>query len=288
MEEDFAITSLREVAQEHLLTHMVDDCLGHSDGYQPASAAVLVCDDTAAQVISCSIKVDHLVANRSIIAIQSLTVSRQPYQGIEVIYCIAPHMKSIEQVALDWQKGKPPPYSQANIYFLTDPDEAVLDVIREAPLLNHLHSCKVLNLGYAPVDAQGFITARVDVPNASPWIGLNELYGVQSGDGHWNQVAESISKSLMTLLMSVGEIPRHIRYLERSDIARARSRNQNLASEVAKKLNQRVSDWRENQDPQLESPVERPTTVLVMDRTWDMCTPLATAGSFGSLIIEHF
>ena len=189
MEEDFAITSLREVAQEHLLTHMIDDCLGHSDGYQPANAAVLVCDDTAAQVISCSIKVDHLVANRSIIAIQSLTVSRQPYQGIEVIYCIAPHMESIKQVALDWQKGKPPPYSRANIYFLTEPDEAVLHLIREAPLMGHLHYCKVLNLGYAPVDAQGFITARVDGANASPWIGLNELYGVQSGASHWNQVA---------------------------------------------------------------------------------------------------
>ena len=82
----------------------------------------------------------------------------------------------------------------------------------------------------------------------------------------------------MTLLMSVGEMPRHIRYLERSDITRGRLRIMNLASEVAKKLNQRVSDWRKNQDPQSEGPVERPTTVLVMDRTWDMCTPLATAG----------
>ena len=54
---EFEVTCMRNVARQHIIHSMIDPCLNTKGG----AAAVLVCDDPAARLLSCAIQVKDLV-----------------------------------------------------------------------------------------------------------------------------------------------------------------------------------------------------------------------------------
>eukprot|EP00656_Telonema_subtile_P002879 TRINITY_DN11314_c0_g1_i1.p1 TRINITY_DN11314_c0_g1~~TRINITY_DN11314_c0_g1_i1.p1 ORF type:complete len:661 (-),score=154.81 TRINITY_DN11314_c0_g1_i1:208-2190(-) len=263
MEEDpdlFEPTSLIELTKNRWMSDMVAPLLFDN----PDAWFIMVADEVATQMLGASCKVDDLTANR-IALLEQLGRLRMPFVGLDVIYVIEPTAESVSKVIADWEEGKEP-YMNIHIYFLSECPDKELDKIARMPNIERVCTCKAINISYQPTDSHGFTLGFQ--PDEYQY-----MFGRGARPENLKIFTAQMVNAVVSLCASLGERPKHIRCWN----SPARSRVKELGAQIR----QRLDEW----------PLSLPdseTTVIVMDRTFDMVTPFMDSWTWGHMIQENF
>merc|ERR1711865_179455 len=203
---------------------------------------------------------------RRIALLESLERERFPFPGLDVIYVIQPEASSVDKIIADWDDDGEDPYNNIHIYFLSPCDKKLLDRIANMRMCEKIVTCKEVNIMFQPVDGHGFS------------LGMDpDHYATMFGRGmrpenvkNWKTL---MVDSITSLCTSLGEKPKHVRYWNFP--------SKSLTKDVAEGVREAI-------DKQTLNLPASETTVLILDRSFDMVTPFMDHWCWGHIILENF
>jgi len=259
--DGFVPTSLKDLTRDRWLNEMIGPLL-HA---QPDAWFVMVADAVAQTMIGGSCKIADL-NRRRIALLESLERERFPFPGLDAIYVIQPEASSVDKIIADWDEDGEDPYNNIHIYFLSPCDKKLLDRIANMRMCEKIVTCKEINIMFQPVDSHGFS------------LGMDpDHYATMFGRGmrpenvkNWKTL---MVDSIVSICTSLGEKPKNVRYWNAPP--------KSLVKDVAEAVRTAID----------EQPLQLPaseTTVLILDRSFDMVTPFMDHWCWGHIILENF
>eukprot|EP00658_Telonema_sp_P-2_P003236 TRINITY_DN1118_c0_g1_i15.p1 TRINITY_DN1118_c0_g1~~TRINITY_DN1118_c0_g1_i15.p1 ORF type:complete len:669 (-),score=214.05 TRINITY_DN1118_c0_g1_i15:284-2290(-) len=257
----FVPTSLKELTKNRWMKEMIGPLLqDNADAW-----FIMVADEVSMQMIGSSCTVDDLTDNR-IALLESIEKLRMPFVGLDVVYVLEPTAESVSKFIADWDEDGEEPYMHIHVYFLSTCPDKELDRIAKMRGIERVITCKEVNIAYQPVDSHGYTLGFK--PDEYQY-----MFGRGARPENLKIFTAQMINAVVSLCASLGERPKYVRCWN----SPARSRVKELGAHIR----QRLDEW----------PLKLPdseTTVLIMDRTFDMVTPFMDHWCWGHMIQENF
>ncbi|KAJ1343490.1 hypothetical protein BSLG_001932 [Batrachochytrium salamandrivorans] len=196
---------------------------------------------------------------------------RQAHPDKEAIYFISSTQDSVKAIIEDYTKARPL-YSAAHVFCTSALSDQLFDRIQRSPAINHLKTCKELNIDFFAPDSQSFL---FDYPDS--WYTLFNPHVPSL----LRYELDIISKRIVSVLATLGEYP-YIRYHTRPTMFSTSPQNslsQDLALMVQEELD-KLCTHDASFPPQ--SPYKRPV-MIITDRSIDVLAPLLHEFSYQAM-----
>ncbi|KAJ1343596.1 hypothetical protein BSLG_001865 [Batrachochytrium salamandrivorans] len=196
---------------------------------------------------------------------------RQAHPDKEAIYFISSTQDSVKAIIEDYTKARPL-YSAAHVFCTSALSDQLFDRIQRSPAINHLKTCKELNIDFFAPDSQSFL---FDYPDS--WYTLFNPHVPSL----LRYELDIISKRIVSVLATLGEYP-YIRYHTRPTMfstSPQKSLSQDLALMVQEELD-KLCTHDASFPPQ--SPYKRPV-MIITDRSIDVLAPLLHEFSYQAM-----
>ncbi|KAH6598779.1 hypothetical protein BASA61_002806 [Batrachochytrium salamandrivorans] len=256
--------SLRETLKARILNDMLRAV------NPPSRWKVLVVDVYSLRLLnSCFKMADILSENISVV--EGLMNKRQAHPDKEAIYFISSTQDSVKAIIEDYTKARPL-YSAAHVFCTSALSDQLFDRIQRSPAINHLKTCKELNIDFFAPDSQSFL---FDYPDS--WYTLFNPHVPSL----LRYELDIISKRIVSVLATLGEYP-YIRYHTRPTMfstSPQKSLSQDLALMVQEELD-KLCTHDASFPPQ--SPYKRPV-MIITDRSIDVLAPLLHEFSYQAM-----
>lgn len=260
--EGFVPTSLKDLTRDRWMNEMIGPLIAQN----PDAWFIMVADTVAQSMIGGSCRIGDLNKNR-IALLENLEKVREPFPGMDVIYVIQPEPESVQLIIEDWDEVHEDPYMNIHIFFLAPvKNQELLSKIANLGKKERIATCKEVNIMFQPVDGHGFS------------LGMDpDHYATMFGRGmrpenvkNWKTL---MVDSITSLCTSLGEKPKHVRYWNFP--------SKSLTKDVAEGVREAI-------DKQTLNLPASETTVLILDRSFDMVTPFMDHWCWGHIILENF
>ncbi|KAJ3219016.1 hypothetical protein HDU67_003006 [Dinochytrium kinnereticum] len=189
----------------------------------------------------------------------------------DAVYFLSPTLETIEHVMKDFEKGNEL-YPHAHFYFTSPLTDELFDKLTSCVPNTVMETCLELNLDFLPLESRVF---HFNMPNPI------DLYKSQSG-AEVEDLLSSIAKKFRGVLYTLNEDP-VIRFYDPSDT------KNNLSARLARKILAEVQDIKKLEKT-FPSPtpfdIHGPATVLIVDRTMDIITPLIHSYGYQAMIYD--
>ncbi|KAJ8326195.1 syntaxin binding protein 1 [Batrachochytrium dendrobatidis] len=257
--------SLRETLKKRIINDMLRAV------NPPSRWKILVVDAYALRLLNSCCKMPD-VLSENISVVEGLSNKRQAHPDKEAIYFISPTLDSVRAVIDDYSKTRPP-YAAAHVFTTSALSDQLFERIQHSPAINHLRTCKELNIDFFAPDSQSFI---FDYPDS--WYTLFNPHAPSL----LKYELDHIAKRIVSVLATLGEYP-YIRYHTRPvpfSTAPQKSLSQDLAVQVQEELDKLC-----RHDPSFppQSTFKRPV-LIITDRSIDMISPLLHEFSYQAVV----
>lgn len=254
-------TSIRELINERIMTDIIKST--RSSDYK-----VLVLDPHATKILSSCCKMTDIMSE-NIMLIEDLMKKRQPMRSKDVVYFLQPNEDSIRKLCTDWQSPNKLMYRQAHLFFTSQVSDTAFNEIASSNLSKHIQTFKEVNISFVALEKLVFDIDQQET--------FNTLFSSISNDTSINHYLEFIADQLATTLTSLEEFPTIRAYKQPHE-----QQKQSLSERLAQVLCQKLLRYK-GQDPSFQSESEK-TQLLILDRSYDMITPLLHDLTYQSMI----
>eukprot|EP00935_MAST-01C_sp_MAST-1C-sp1_P002343 g2343.t1 len=244
---------------------MIREAASSSEGY-----LVMVMDDAATRVISPVLRMYDIMEEK-VTLVEKLSLNRQPFPEMEVIYLVAPTDASVEYILRDFEDPKKPKYGDVHLFFLSHASDAIFNKLRQnSVLLSRVKALKEVNLDFLALESGVF---SLDLKNS-----LCDLFAPDIPSSHLQQHTTEIARKLVTLCATLNEYP-YIRFPADN------IKMQNLAQVFRAMMDRFLADNRDfryvGQEP---GEGYKRGTLLLLDRTVDPLAPLLHEFTYQAMV----
>jgi syntaxin-binding protein 1 len=204
------------------------------------------------------------VLNRGIFNIENLHLKRKSYPNYSVIYFVSPCKESIEAIVNDFKDRNDPTYGNVHIHFSSRVLDTNLASLATENLAHRIKSLKELNVSF--FCKNNLYDFRI--PNSM------QIFALQGNNSNTQRrsMLNKLKDDLMTVIVSMKEFP----YIQYQD--------SKLCSEFASMVNGNLHELEELK--LLNN--ERKSILLILDRSFDVVTPVLHDYSYKSIIHDFF
>ena len=224
---------------------------------------ILVVDEYTTKLLSFYLTMSDIL-NRGIFNLENLHLKRKSYPNYSVIYFVSPCKESIEAIVNDFKVRNDPTYGNVHIYFSSRVLDTYLSMLANENLAYKIKSIKELNVSF--FSKNNLYDFRI--PNSM------QIFALQGNNFNKQRriFLNKLKDDLMTVIVSMKEFP-YIQY-----------QNSNLCSEFASMVNGNLHELEELK--LLNN--KRNSILLILDRSFDVVTPVLHDYSYKSIIYDFF
>ena len=192
---------------------------------------------------------------------------------MDALYIVEPSALSIDRIIQDFtpptialKSGrKGPAYAAAHLFLTGAIPQQLFQRLAASPAAGSIKSFYEIYIDFVPFESRVFVTDRLTADNTSSCIALPFIFGTRRVPDSINQelmALERMADHIVSCCVTMGEAP-NIRYSASSPLSL------NLATLVQNSLDRYMS-----QGGGGGSTFKRGSTLIVLDRTFDLLTPL--------------
>jgi hypothetical protein len=225
------------------------------------STKVLILDKETAHILNNFVEMTDIL-NSGISLVESILVERQPLPHLDAIYFISPTSESIEKLIEDFQDPDTPKYHSAHVFFHTACEDKQLQKIAQERVVAKIKTLKEANIDFIGKEGQLF---KIESDKS-----FFNLYSPDSSSA--KKELQKLAKKIVTVCATLGEFP-IVRY------AKSHTHSSALAQYISEGLE------RLRRAKALLPSGER-ATLIVLDRTHDLITPLLHDFCYQSMVYD--
>jgi len=252
-----SLNTLKDYAKFRLLNdtiNFIKSKYGDTLGYY-----ILVVDPDSVKVLSSVCKMYDLISYK-ISTVEYLNLTRKPFPTSEAIYFISPTRASVEKLLEDFKLPSEPQYSFVHLCFTSTLPEDLMGLISQSVgLVPRIRSLRELNLNFLVKDSDLFhfgVTPNLSIyspKTITPWTSI-------------------FAERLLTVCSAFLEAP-YVQYYGGSYFCKE------VATSFQAKMKELLS--------KTNSPPHEPKgTVIILDRTYDLSSPLMHDYCYESIIYD--
>lgn len=253
--------SIKSRATDRLILDMIEAVKNYNENNSPF--IVMVLDDFTTKILSSYVSMSELL-RLGIFSVEDISKSRKSYPNYSVIYFLSPTKLSCEQVLSDFADISNPKYGDVHLFFAYRLLNSVMEILAHQNLGFRVKSLKELNLAFFSSASQASLRSDDAI----------QMFSLQSSNSSADRskIFNSIKERIVTLFASMKEFP-YIQY-----------QNSKLCADFAQLLN---GDLYDLFDSKLLN-TERKTICLILDRSFDLVTPVLHDYSYRCLVHDFF
>nr|CAH69616.1 Sec1-4 syntaxin-binding protein [Paramecium tetraurelia] len=232
----------------------------------------LIVDQKTVKVVSAYMKMAELM-ELGVSAVEKLELGRKPFPKLHAIYFISPTQDSIQRVLDDFKDKKNPQYGVVHLFLSNEIDQGLMQKIAQCnSLITKIASFKIVNLDFACTSDQVF---TIETPEM-----LTKAYTSQNVQ----QLLKEASYKLATLLISFNKF-----YSFEFLYNQAENKlSEQIAKLAAARLQELLASFVKQKNEQYDN-IEKEAgkiTVMIIDRSYDVATPLLHDFYYQSMIYD--
>lgn len=253
--------SIRSRATDRLILDMIETVKNSNENRSPF--IVLVLDEFTTKILSSYVSMSELL-RLGIFSVEDINKLRKSYPNYSVIYFLSSTKQSCELVVSDFSDASNPKYGDVHLFFAFRLLNTLMEILVHENLGFRVKTFKELNLAFFSSASQACLRSEEAI----------QLFSLQSSNstGERNKICNSIKERVVTLFASMKEYP-YIQY-----------QNTKICSDFAQLLNGDLFDLFDSK--YLNS--ERKTVCLILDRSFDLATPVLHDYSYRCLVHDFF
>lgn len=214
------------------------------------------------------------IMQENVSLVEDLHKRREPLPRIEALYLLAPEAESVRAVIDDFrtdiqeQRRNQKMYKSAHLVFLSPLPDALLQLIGESVLAEHIRTLKEINMHFMVAESQVFLTNMAGC--------IPRLFGTGLQDRQQSlELRRRMNIALTTFLVTMGERP----YIRASRTDMAQDFAEGLEAELTG-LQRSLPGY-----PPARA-LENRSTLLVVDRSVDLLAPLLHEFTYGAMAYD--
>lgn len=271
MEEEKKLPyNIKDNVRTFLLEDVFSSCKTNKNFEFEAGMFMMVVDEKSIAVLNTFVQLTDLMET-GIAGLEKLELVRKKFPKMHAIYFISSDKKSIDLLAKDFDDISKPQYGFIHIIFYNGlPDDVLKYLMGKTNIVSMIVNIKVIQLQFMALDEVCFSFGMKSL--------MNEVYtddmGAEEKENKINELASCVS----TLVTGLKEF-HNIQVLYNKP-----SNGPSVAKAVAEKAQDRIGQILASKPkPGLPPP---PVTLIIMDRTEDLLTPLKHDLYYGSLLVD--
>ncbi|CAD8085369.1 unnamed protein product [Paramecium sonneborni] len=233
----------------------------------------LIVDQKTVKVVSAYMKMAELM-ELGVSAVEKLELGRKPFPKLHAIYFISPTQESIQRVLDDFKDKKNPQYGVVHLFLSNEIEQGLMQKIAQCnSLITKIASFKIVNLDFACTSDQVF---TIETPEF-----LTKAYNTSQNE---QQLLKEASFKLATLLISFNKF-----YSFEFLYNQAENKlSEQVAKLTATRLQELLNSFVKQKNEQYDN-IEKEAgkiTVMIIDRSYDVATPLLHDFYYQSMIYD--
>ena len=264
MEKSGSSSSLKSFAKRRLLSDMIGGSReAAKKKNKPCKEFILVIQKESLSIINSLLKMTDLTSN-GVFGVERLDLARKPFPMFQAIYFINPTNEAFDQIAQDMEDGL---YSHIHIFTVSEiPEEVMANLSSKKKMIRKLLSLKELNLDFRTVDDCTFTLEMFGI--------LNYLYF--EDHGYKSLICDRIAKKLfcaLSIMMPTQSLEVTFQKTKTCSL---------VAGGVLDKFQAYLDNLAKSKAP--EEDKDGPIKVLILERSYDVITPLMHDFYYQSLV----
>ena len=253
-------STIKSKVMDRLLLDMIENV---KTEFKDSPFIVLIVDDYTTKLLSSYLTMSELLRT-GIFSIEPLNLTRQSFSNYQAIYFISPTRENLEKVVKEYEDLSKPQYGHIHLFFPYRILDSVMEVLANENIAFRIKSMRELNVAFFANEDNFSIREENSLQLFA--------YNSNSFNIERKKMLSNIKNKVMTLFASMKEYP-YIQY-----------QNTVLCRELADLLNGDLNEL--NEFKLLKK--ERNTICLLLDRSFDIITPLLHDYTYRSLIYDFF
>lgn len=249
--------------QQATMKRILEDLLGHVSSASSSKMIVMVLDAPTIRSVSNIVSVYELAGN-GVAVVEKLETERQPMPGLDVLYLVTPTDEAIDWIIRDFTGRQK--YHQAHLSFTSRVTQSMMARLANSELLASVKSCLEVNLDFRLYSPEVFDLTQ---PGVYPHLfSPKDRFTCAT-------VIEVMATRLAQVCAALHELP-HIAY----------STSSALAKQLASGLEEQMElIYRSIHNYPI---VENRATIVILDRRFDLTTPLMHDVTYESILHDLF
>ena len=259
--------NIKENVKNFLLDEVFKSCVSNKHFDFEAGMFMMVVDEKSISVLNTFVQYTDLM-ERGVAGIERLDLKRKRFPKMHAIYFLSSTRQSIDLMAQDFQNPSEPQYGFIHLIFYNGcSDDMLKYLMSKTNIISIIVNLKVIQLQFMAIDETTYTFGYKGL--------MNTLYTNDLPDEKENMVQE-LAVSISTLVTGL------------KDFHNIQVFHNTTGNGIAKKVGEKVIDRIKNMLSQKPKPVVSPppVTLIIMDRTHDLMTPLKHDPYYNSLIMD--
>jgi syntaxin-binding protein 1 len=259
--------NIKENVKNFLLDEVFHSCRTNKMFDFEAGMFMMIVDEKSISVLNSFVQYSDLM-EKGVAGLEKLTLQRKKFPKMHAIYFIASNRESIDLLAKDFEDKSKPHYGFLHIIFYNGCSDDMLEyLLTKKEILSMIVNIKVIQLQFNGIDETTFTLNQKGL--------LPVLYGSGEVQGR-DETIEELSTSVSTLVTALKDF-------HNIQIVYSKG-GKGTAKTIAEKVNSRLSALLQKKSKPVLMPP--PVTMILMDRTEDLMTPLKHDLYYNSLTMD--
>ncbi|KAJ2713600.1 syntaxin binding protein 1 [Coemansia spiralis] len=260
---------------------------------EPSRWRVVIADRPSLGIISSVLKM-HTIMEYSVVGIQLITRSRQPYPDMDAVYILVPTADSVSRALGDFQAttasaagGSPQrKYARAHLLFTGALSNTLREHLRSSPAAQYIRTVAQIFVEYNPIESRVFLTT----PSEHPFYALYSPHALPMLTSELNAAADRVLSTVVSLGIrpyvryyrpppSAAYVPPGPLSTAGDSMATACPR---IAEAMAARIQQKLDEQGQGRPPDGDDAA--PSVILVLDRSVDLYAPLLHEFSYQAIV----